>query len=194
LDLEKAKETLGGSFSFTAGDINRVVQGLSLNKKAKILDAGTGVSNMAIVLALNGYSVITGEPQSDESEYAKQDWFNNSKKVGVQHLIEFKHFDAQDTKFESSTFGAIFFLGTFHHIDKDLRVEVFQESIRISKPNAVICFFEPNQKCMEIILPNHPNHPEVADPREYSQGLDLSFQHKPGDFFDAYIFHKNSAA
>ena len=36
---------------------------------------------MAITLALNGSSVLTGEPEFDESEYAKQDWLNNAKKV-----------------------------------------------------------------------------------------------------------------
>ena len=194
MDLEKAKEILGGSFSFTAEDVDRVVQSLDLDKNSMILDVGTGVGNMVIVLALHGYRVITGEPQSDESEYAKQDWFNNSKKVGVQDLIEYKPFEAQNTHFENSYFDAVFFLGTFHHIEKELREQVFQESIRISKPNAVICFFEPNAKCMEIVRQKHPTHPEIADPRKYSQSLDLSFQHKPGDFFDAYIFSKIPAA
>ena len=193
MDLKKAKEILGEKFSFTAVDTNRVIQDLDLNKNSTILVVGTGIGSLAITLALNGYRVTTGEPKSDNSEYAKQDWRSNSKKVRVDHLLEFKHFDAKDTQFESNKFDAIFFLGSLHHIDKDTRVKVFQESARIAKPSAIICFFEPNSNGMKVIMEMDPSHPEAADPSEYSQGLDLLLQKKVGEFFDAFIFKKISS-
>jgi len=73
---------------------------------------------------------LTGEPADDESIYAKHPWRENAEKVGVDHLIEFKSFDASDMPFEENTFDAIFFLGTFHHVAEDCRVKVLQECLR----------------------------------------------------------------
>ncbi len=89
MDLEKLKEVLGNEFAFIYNDINPVIQSLKLNKKAKILDIGTGMGRMAITLALNNYNVITGEPEDDKSKYAKQDWLESARKVKVEHLITY---------------------------------------------------------------------------------------------------------
>ncbi len=37
--------------------------------------------------------------------------------------------------------------------------------------NAIICFFEPNQKLIKIIKENDTSHPDAADPNEYIQDL-----------------------
>ena len=145
---------------------------------------------MAITLALSGYSVLTGEPEDDDSKYAKHDWLNNAEKVRVDHLIKFKAFDAKDMPFEDNTFDAIFSLGSLHHIDKKYRVDVLQECIRASKIKALICFFEPNQNSIKIIKELDPTHPEAADPDEYARGLNLESQKIEGSLFDAFIFQK----
>ncbi|MBW2248789.1 MAG: class I SAM-dependent methyltransferase, partial [Deltaproteobacteria bacterium] len=136
------------------------------------------------------YEVLTGEPKDDNSEYAKEDWFKNAKKVNVDHLIQFKAFDAKDMPFEPNTFDAIFFMGSLHHIDEEYRVNVFKECICISKSDAIICFLEPNQKGIQKIKERHHSHSDAADPYEYVQGLNLASQKTEGAFFDAFIFRK----
>jgi len=190
MNFTEAKEILGGVFSFSAEDINRVIQYLKLPKDAKILDIGTGFGNLAITLALNGYSVLTGEPKDDNSIYAKHHWLRNAEKVGVDHLIEFQAFDAKDMPFEDNTFDAIFCGGSLHHIDTEYRVNVLQKCFRASKAKALICFFEPNQNGIKIIKELDPSHPEAADPNEYTQGLNLESQKIEGNLFDAFIFQK----
>ena len=191
MDITNAKEILGEKYSFSAVDTNQVIQELKVPKNAKILDVGTGMGSLAITIALNGYRVLTGEPRDDDSIYAKQNWQDNAKKVNVDHLIEFKAFDAKDIPYDDSSFDAIFSLGTFHHIDESNRKKVLQEFIRTTKFNAIICFFEPNQKAIKMIRESDASHPDAADPNEYIQGLNLTSRKIEGSNFDAFVFQKH---
>ncbi len=141
MNIDKAKEILGEEYGFIADDAHRVIRELNLPGDAAILDVGTGTGKMAITLAVNGYSVLTGEPESDDSEYAKQDWRGNAEKVNVDHMIEFQAFDARDMPFEHHRFHAIFFVGSYHHIDTGDRKIVFRECIRTAKSDGIICFW-----------------------------------------------------
>ncbi len=188
MDIKEAKKILGNEFSFMFDFINSVVQGLGLDKDAKILDVGTGQGRMAIILALNNYKVITGEPKGDNSEYAKRDWLNNAKKVNVDHMITFMHFNAMDMSFEDGAFDAIFLQGSFHHVDD--KVSAFKEFIRETKPNGIICIFEPTPRGINAMRKRFPSHPDAVDPRNLAHNYNLYVEVINGSFFDAFVFKK----
>jgi len=187
LNITDAMEILGQKYRFTAVDTNTIIQELNIPLDAKVLDVGTGIGSLAITLALNGYTVITGEPSDDESIYANQGWQENARKVTVDHLIEFNAFDAIDIPYNDDIFDAVFCLGSFHHINEEDRVSAIQEFIRVARSNAIICFFEPSQKTIEMIKEMDPTHPEAADPNEYLKNFNLASRKIEGLNFDAYV-------
>jgi len=119
MDINEVKERLGAEFGFIFDNTNPIVQDLKLDKDAKILDVGTGEGRMAITLALHGYKVLTGELESDESEYAKRNWLESAKKAEVDHLITYTPFNAEKMPFEDESFDAIFISGALHHIEDE---------------------------------------------------------------------------
>ena len=191
MNIAQAQKIIGKQFGFIVGDANKVIQDLNLPKDVKILDVGTGMGYFAILLALNGYEVLTGEPETDNSIYAKQDWIGNLKKVGVSHLIEFQSFEAHNMSFTDNAFDAIFFFGVLHHIDEKSRIQVLQETVRTSKKDSIICFMEPNENGIKLAKKYDSSHPEAADPKLYMKNIDLSVQKTTGDYFDSYILRNN---
>jgi len=189
MDISEVKELLGREFSFIFDNTNPVVQELELDKNAKILDVGTGEGRMVITLALNGYKVLTGELESDESEYAKKDWLESAKKAEVDHLITYTPFNAEKMPFEDNSFDAIFISGALHHIEDEQTA--FNESVRVLKSNGIICIFEPNPRALAFVRENKfPEHPDASDPRNYNKESKLLVEIKKTSFYDAYIFQK----
>src|SRR4051812_22546040 len=100
MDRETVSKVLGPRFEIVAGDGGLALRELGLPAGAAVLDVGTGAGNFAIFLALQGYRVVTGEPGTDTSRYAGQDWASNAENVGVRDRIRFEPFDAGNMPFE----------------------------------------------------------------------------------------------
>lgn len=188
MDIKTAIEILGDKFEFSAIDTNAVIQDLDIPKNGKVLDIGTGFGSLAIVLAINGYQVVTGEPQHDETVYAKQDWLGNAKRVNVDHLIEFKPIDAERLPFPDGFFDGVFCLGSLHHIDENNRELVLREFFRTVKSNSIVCIFEPNEKAINMLREKDPTHPDAADPDQYVNSVNTVSRKIEGIHFNAFIF------
>ncbi len=193
MNVDQAKDVLGGHFGVIADDGDEVIRSLGLPPNAHVLDVGTGAGHFAILLALNGYRVLTGEPESDDSIHAKQDWLGNAQRAGVEDLIEFRPFSADAMPFDDQAFDAVFFLGVLHHIDEAARRNTLTESVRVARPKAAICFFEPNPDGIRMGRAHDPLHPDAADPTQYAQGLGLLLEKRAAKVFDVFIFHKGGS-
>ena len=192
MDITQAKELLNEDLPFltTVDTADRIIRGLDLKTNARILDVGTGAGNMAAVLALNGFSVITGEPADDESLYSKKDWAGKAKTLQVEDRITFQPFNAENMPFETGLFDAVFLFGCFHHMPETVRTDAISECLRVATPAGILCIFEPTETMVKLIRKSDPDHPDAADPVKYTAGMNVSTAIKTGDLFTAYILRK----
>jgi demethylmenaquinone methyltransferase/2-methoxy-6-polyprenyl-1,4-benzoquinol methylase len=184
IDLEKAKNILSEEFSFNADFLYSTVEELKLKKFDKILDIGTGFGVMSIILALQGYKVITGEPEG----HNWANWRESAKKLSVEELITFKFFRAEDLPFEDETFDVVFCYTSFHHIDdKQLALREF---VRVTNDNGLVIIFEFTPDGIEIVRQRRPSHPDAVNPEKFSRDLPLTLEIKTGKYINAYIYKK----
>ena len=163
---------------------------LNLPENSTILDVGTGAGISAIFLAINGYRVVTGEPETDNSDYAKMDWEANAEKFGVQDAIKYKAFDATKMAFEKNHFDAVVFFGTLHHIDEEHRKSAIIEAIRVCKERGWVIFFEPTTEMITKIRNKFPDHPVAANPSNYIKSKGV--KHITGEMMDIYLLKKTT--
>jgi len=190
MDTKAIGQILGPRFEAVSADGARALEELGLPADATILDVGTGKGNFAIYLAAQGYRVLTGEPNTDKSHYAGNDWASNAKKVGVLDNIRFEAFDASKLPFESEAFDAVFFFGVLHHIDENLRSQVFREAMRVSKESGVVVVFEPRKEMLERIWVDDPGHPLAANPSNYLDDQKTREHRIEGSLMDIFIYRK----
>jgi SAM-dependent methyltransferase len=192
MNIEAISKIVGGNFDAVATDGARAIKELGLPVNATILDVGTGKGNFAIYLASQGYRVLTGEPSSDTSRYAGQEWAAAAEKVGVREKIRFEHFEASSMPFEAEAFDAVFFFGVLHHIDEAVRVDVMREALRVAKVNGVVVLFEPRKEMLERIWVDDPEHPLAANPGEYVPDGKVSEERIQGAFMDIFVYRKSA--
>lgn len=191
--IEKASEILGPGFRAIAADGAMALDELKLSTDANVLDVGTGEANFAIYLALAGFDVVTGEPDTDESRYAGHDWEENAERLGVREKIHFQTLDGNAIPFANEAFDAIFYFGVLHHIDEPLRDGVFLETLRVSKKGGAIVFFEPKRETLERVWQTDPSHPHAADPSKYAPEEVVLESKTVGSVVDIYIFRRRGA-
>ncbi len=167
MDINEATTHLGAAFEHIAADGHLALEQLKLPAGAKVLDVGTGAGNFAIFLAMQGFDVVTGEPENDTTHYARKDWVANAAAVGVADRIRFQPYNASQMSFATGRFAAVFFFGVLHHVDEQERVRVFAEALRVVKPGGGVVFFEPSLETLEQIWINDPGHPLPANPTGY---------------------------
>ena len=100
-NLDKYKQVFGEDVIEDVDFINDNIKTLNLDKSSDILDIGTGYGEMSLLLALNGYTVLTGQPKDDYDPHAHQygDWEEKARKLGVRNKIRFQHLNAENLDF-----------------------------------------------------------------------------------------------
>lgn len=184
MEIEEVKSKLGSPFNRDADFIWETLNELDLKKNAKILEIGTGRGTMAILLALHGYHVITGEPEGDNFA----DWKSAVEQAGASNMIKFQYLQGENLPFVNDSIDGIFMYGAFHHIEK--KSETIKECIRVMKPNAVLCIFEFTPDGVERIRKHRPHHPDATDLREYTKNLPLKLTLKESKYENAFIYRK----
>ena len=182
MDFIEVKGILGDNFSRDADFLSFVVSKLKLEKNSNVLDVGTGKGNMAIVLALHGYQVLTGEPEGVNWG----DWKTPAKKVNVEDMITFKPFNAEKMPFEDASFDAIFLYATLHHIgNKKLALSEF---LRVMKPKGTLIIIELTDEGVEVVRKRWRGHPDAVDPRVYTKDLVFEVKVIESKYLNAYIY------
>ena len=186
MSLKKILGILGERFSENIDFICKVVNSLNLDPNSLILDIGTGRGKMAIILALSGFEIITGEPEG----HNWADWQTNARKINVLDKITFRNFQAENLPFEDNFFDAIFANGSFHHFSD--KFKAFSEIFRTIKPKPYgkIVIFEFTEAGIEKIRKSYPGHPDATNPVDFISDLSHNFTIKKSGLINAYIFDK----
>jgi len=203
VDFEEAKrildKTTHGEFSFYADFVNETIQKLNLDRGSKLLDIGTGWGIMSILLAFNGYNVLTGEPEGkaeeehfdeyNHHENAHLNWRESANAVGVIDKIEFQHLDVEDLPFPEQSFDAIFMLDTLQHIKH--KEQALEECLRVVKPKGIVSIFEMNERGIEYCQKEYGFTLDLVIPMNHlKDDNEVSVEVISGKLVNAYILRK----
>jgi ubiquinone/menaquinone biosynthesis C-methylase UbiE len=202
MNLETYKKVIGEDFSKDVEFIDSFIKTLNLGNKSKILDVGTGWGAMAILLALNGFHVLTGQPEVDpewddhkhhEGEdhhpnFPDFDWRKNARSVGVEDRIEFQNFDALNLDFPDGSFDGVFMYDALQHMkDKE---KALNECIRVSASEGKLIVIEWNKKTVDYENEQFGYDIEYVDPRNILNRDDIEIKANEGEFMNIYMIKK----
>ncbi len=211
MSIEKLKQVIPKDFTLDIDFLNNSIKKLNLKKNSKILDVGTGFGIMAIILALNGHDVLTGEPEHDlirekfksnmhdshhhhhnkgHEKLFEYNWENHVKALGVQDKIKFQYLDATNLEFLDEEFDYIFLYDALQHI-KETKLAL-KECLRILSPNGLIAVTEINKKGIKYIEAKEGWRPKYTDPRELLDLKEIKIDVMTGRFSNLYVIRKLS--
>lgn len=210
MSLEKYKKVIHKDFSKNADFIDKTIKLLNLDKNSSILDIGTGFGAMSILLAINGYNVITGQPEMDpeceehkdhhsdhyhDSHHYHQkygsfnsDWKENARALGVEKKIKFQPLHAEGLPFSNNSFDGIFMYDTLQHVEnKKLALE---ECLRVLKSDGIIAIIEWTEKAIEEDYKNYGFKIDFIDPRKFIDKDIIKTRIFKANLLNIYILRK----
>ena len=197
MDFQEAKtilsKTIGEEFTFWAEFVNEIIQELNINQKDKFLDLGTGWGIMAIILALNSFNVITGEPETSIEESHQggfSDRHKSAKAVGVENKIKYQQLDAEALHFPDESFDAVFMLDTLQHIKKKIRA--LTDCLRVVNSKGILCVIEHNKNGVEYCQTESGFTPDLVVPISFLKDEKSTVEVITGKLANAYIFKKSA--
>jgi len=190
-------------FAEDAEFIDENIKQLNLDKESKILDVGTGMGAMSTLLALNGFSVLTGEPKEDpekhnhgeldhhHNEYdhiAWNSWEKSAQILGVRDLIKFQHFNIQELPFKDFSFDGIFLYDALQHIQD--RTLALSECLRVLNKKGVVVVIEWSKQQIEKDYKKYGFRIDFIDPQSYLDREDISIHISQADTINFYTIRK----
>lgn len=121
----------------------------SLPVSGEILEIGTGKGHFALALAKRGYNFTSIDISSQEQEIAEL----NIRYFGLEKQVIFKIENAESLSFKDKSFGAIFSINVFHHLEKPL--VVLNEIVRLLCNGGKVILSDFSDKGLEIINACH---------------------------------------
>ncbi len=163
---------------------------------------------MSILLAINGFNVLTGQPEEDpewephETDHCEHDgkheshhhgftmsdWKDNARAVGVEDKIKFQHLNAERLNFPDESFDGIFMYDTLQHIKN--REVALNECIRVMKVSGLICVIEWNEKSIKDDEEKYGFTIDYIDPKHILKRDDISIELITGNFVNMFLIRK----
>jgi 2-polyprenyl-3-methyl-5-hydroxy-6-metoxy-1,4-benzoquinol methylase len=220
MSLEKYKKVIHKDFLKDIDFIDKTIKELNLHSDSMILDIGTGIGAMAILLTLNGLNVLTGEPKidsgSDHSHHhdhslkidldndvdheehhsatTEETWESwGDWKASAKKLKVLDRIKYQHFNVEKLPFANKFFNGIFMY-DTLQHVRnrdlALKECQRVLAPDGVIFVVEWSRETIESENRVYGYGIEYVDPSNYIKSSDISIETINGKFVIIYLIQK----